>query len=600
MHFSHEKISSFVGDVRPLQLLGESNLSHADIKWSVDDPDLVGIRTYEGDTPYHFTNGAMLTLKKSGSTTVTATLDGVAYTCPVEIRERATPAKNQKLNYYIGDMHDHTTNTHVAAEYAVRTEERSIDYINYIKEKNNIDFGVISDHACLIPPKHFFDAFTEVEATDMEPILFAGAECEITVVEEDRFGIPYKNSGEIVCINADNRASARAWQPFFDAFSTSPFAVGTFAHPFVMGISVPGIWDFHPERNNGPELLSLIKAAEMGDGSDRGSQMLHECLFTLALDNGFRLTTTCSSDSHGPVWGYDALPGKTVIMATEKSREAFLDALLNRRFYGCESGNVQLYYTVNGEAAPADIPAAERYNVHVELSYFNEDPTTAPKLCQVISDGGVPICEVSVTGDTFDFTVVAPKATYLFLRLVDPKGRKTWGTPVYTDYKKDAVPARALRPIDKTGFTVTELESGLDASVLANGDPRAEWHSNLTTASYLIDMGKEREIAAFGHYTPYLHVKQMRAAGIVPNTVIAGLTARYRLSAGNAPDALAPLFEHRVRHYSSEEVRDFAPVRARYVRFDVLSTAGKESGWPQHAAAPIILAELSLFEEEKA
>ncbi len=35
------------------------------------------------------------------------------------------------------------------------------------------------------------------------------------------------------------------------------------------------------------------------------------------------------------------MPGKTVIMATEKSKEAFLDALMNNRFYATEARYVR-------------------------------------------------------------------------------------------------------------------------------------------------------------------------------------------------------------------------------------------------------------------
>ena len=86
------------------------------------------------------------------------------------------------------------------------------------------------------------------------------------------------------------------------------------------------VWNFSLEKNNTPALRRMVKLVEVGNGGDRKSNLINEYVYSVALDNGFRVSTCCSSDSHGPVWGYGAFPGKTVLMAPEKSREAFLDA----------------------------------------------------------------------------------------------------------------------------------------------------------------------------------------------------------------------------------------------------------------------------------
>ena len=47
---SKAKIESFVGDVLPLQLLSEADLSHEPIEWN-SDPEKVSIRSFAGDSP---------------------------------------------------------------------------------------------------------------------------------------------------------------------------------------------------------------------------------------------------------------------------------------------------------------------------------------------------------------------------------------------------------------------------------------------------------------------------------------------------------------------------------------------------------------------
>ena len=53
--------------------------------------------------------------------------------------------------------------------------------------------------------------------------------------------------------------------------------------------------------------------------------------------------------------------------------------------------------------------------------------------------------------------------------------------------------------------------------------------------------------------------------------------------------------EGQIRVFSGEEVLRFAPCKARYVRFSVLSTVGAEGGLKRYADAKISIAELSVF-----
>ena len=68
---SQSKIASFTGDVLPLYLKGEADLSHADIRWSVDS-DAVTLSRFDRDENTPFTNGVLLSLQFPGNATVTA------------------------------------------------------------------------------------------------------------------------------------------------------------------------------------------------------------------------------------------------------------------------------------------------------------------------------------------------------------------------------------------------------------------------------------------------------------------------------------------------------------------------------------------------
>ena len=358
---SKNEINSFCGNVVPLTFKGEGK-----VNWSTDS-DAVTIRTFsEGELA--FSNGVLLTLQKAGSATVTAECNAEKYQCKINIREMKTWS-GEPLNYYVGDLHDHTTDEHNHDKFIVRESGFPIDVINAVKEDGRMDFHVISDHTKTLNQRDFFRGFTDDEISEpKEHIAFPGSESEVTVVVEDRYGIPHKNSGEIVVFNANNYSYAHSWEEFFKDYENSPFAVAILAHPQVSGFSVKGIWNFDLDKNNSPDMRRLIKGIEMGNGGDRESNMLNEYVYSKALDNGFKVSTTCSSDSHGNSgWGYGIFPGKTVIMAAEKTKEAFLDAFNNSRFYACSSGNHKLTVTVNGKMAPCTLEETDTYEFKVDI-----------------------------------------------------------------------------------------------------------------------------------------------------------------------------------------------------------------------------------------
>ena len=304
----------------------------------------------------------LLILKAVGRAKVKALYGGKEYVCEVEVREPKHASSDEELNYYFADMHDHTVYTHNHEECFAREKEFQIDYINQLKEENLMDASAISDHAGVISDTDFFRGFVADEKSEPKSVvILPGAESEITYVIEDRFGIKRRLSGEIVTLNAEAYVPKKSWEEFEESFSKTPEPIGIFAHPTISGFSTPGLWNFDFANHNTEGNLRVMRGVELGTGKDQDECLIYEYAYSDALDAGFKVSPTCSSDSHGPIWGYYKIPGKTVIMAKEKSREAFVDALRNNRFYATETGNVKLRYSVNGKYAPCELQPCEKY-----------------------------------------------------------------------------------------------------------------------------------------------------------------------------------------------------------------------------------------------
>ena len=605
---SCKTITSFCGDVLPLHLSFDSQehktLAQADISWYSDNT-AVRVRDFAGEDRMCFRNGVLLELCSVGNATVTATYEGQEYTCAVTVVEPKTCTSEEATEYYVGDLHDHTSVIHGHDDFADRDCEFQSEYIDYIKKENLIDFGVISDHAGVINDTDFFRGFTEErKAQPMDVIVFPGVEAEVTFRETDRFGILHNNGGEIVTFNSAGYSDAKSFEEFISAYKDSPAPVAVFAHPQIIGFSTQGVWNFSYDKNNTPEMLRLIRGIEMGDGSDRQQNLIHEYVYSVALDNGFRISTTCSSDSHGnPAfdggtrWGYQRFPGKTIIMAREKSKEAFIDALRHNRFYGSESGNLKIRYTVNGSTAPADLVPSDTYHFAVSLSYFHDDLTSCPIGCRVISDGGETLLTLTdIDFSNFSFDITAPDARYFYLRFVDEKGRRTWSVPVWTGRPFEKKGVLALTPVSVDGFTVIDTVSGKDAAVAIDGDPANTWIAEGETASLVVDMQSEYEISAVGLYPRIINrvlpsVDPKRSA--LP--FMASLATEYALSVSLDGEHYKTCAKGICRVFGAENIISFPKCRARYMRLDLLSTVGRDLAPRGFEGEKLAIGNLSIF-----
>ena len=597
---SHYSIESYCGNVLPLRLLGGPTYGKEAITWSCDQ-DCVQITSFAGEDNGCFTDGVLLTLLKPGKAVVTATLDGKEYHCQVSVREMKTASSGKHLNYYIGDLHDHTCRIHKVDEFQAKESEFPIDFIRQIRDEGKVDFTAVTDHAVLLNNREYYRGYADAEdAQPMDLVVFPGCEAEVVPLETDRYGVIHKNAGEIVTVNASNYGCVYSWEDFFEKFSNSPFAISMLAHPQVVGSSTKGMWNFSLHKNNSPRFREMVRLVEIGNGSDLRANLINEYVYSVALDNGFKISTACSSDSHGPQWGYDSFSGKTVIMAPEKSKEAFTDALLNNRVYASCTGNVKLFYSVCGVAAPATLPLTDRYDFHVEIGCFHEDESTVPVKCQVISDYGICVKTIeNVDFSAFDFTVESDTARYFYLRLIDSEGRKTWSPPVWTGRAIDEANKDLLVPVAKTGFTAVDETSGADASRLLNDDPADTWFSEGTTCSILIDMQDTKTIAGFGVYHQIFEKAQLLVGGAEMYPVgLSHLPYDYRLSTSLDGKVFEKQATGVFRIFSGENIIHFTQHPARFVKLEILSTTGANSERIAYRDANIALAELTVYEKE--
>lgn len=595
---SHDTINSFCGDIICLRLIGEDDLSDKGIVWGAED-DTVGIHSFSGDEPYSFNDGVLISLNKVGNSAVYAIYNGVKYICKINSRKMRKASKNDKLDYFVGDFHAHTSHNHNYETFPLRESELPIDMLNKVKEDNKLDFFAISDHAGVISRKDFFRGFTDTEASEpMDTVVFPGCESQVNAMETDRFGILRKNGGEIVTVNATNYCNVDTYEEFYDAFKDSPCPIASLAHPQAVGYSNAAWWSFMLQNKRDKKFQKIIKLVEMGNGGDREGNIIYEYIYSLALDNGFKIAPCSTSDSHGPRWGYNSFPGKTVILAPEKSKELFLDALINNRVYATESGNVKLYYTVNGKRVGETLEISNTYTFHIEISQFYEDASSFPIKLQVISDYGKCVKYVeNLRSGTFEFNIESDSARYFFLRLIDEKGRRCWSAPVWTGRDFDEPDNTEFIPLEKKFFTAQDITTGKSAATIINDNPRDTWFADSGMPEIVIDMGKVENICAVGHYPRVYSTEITRSPEYFRPNYDSEYVSGYELYLSENGIDYKICADGLIRDFAQETFITFKKQNARFVKFKVISSTGKACGLEKYADKKVCIGELSIYKD---
>jgi hypothetical protein len=377
---------------------------------------------------------------------------------------------------------------------------------------------------------------------------------------------------------------------------SAPKPLGIFAHPQVVGGGETGLWNNQYMRNRGKGLERIMRGVEMGNGENRTENQIHEYSYPDALDAGFFVSTTCSSDSHGPVFGMAACTGKTVIIASEKSREAFIDAIDKRRFYATESGNVKLSYSVNGIEAPATLPLTNEYRFKVNVGYFKRDKASEIVECQVVSDYGERILSISTEGrDSFEFEVSSNSARYFFLRLIDRNGKKTWSMPVITGRACDENAEKDYTPIDESEYVVYDGE-GTEYPVLTDKNLSTDVVFAGDTVTLTLDLRSPRTVGALGIAHLKIYNRMVHFEGYLTQELLKGFVSRYRISVSLDGENYDEVRSGRILVFGDEVLLGFEPREVKYVRLECLSTVGKESSVGEYSDAKVRISELSLFE----
>ena len=347
-------------------------------------------------------------------------------------------------------------------------------------------------------------------------------------------------------------------------------------------------------------MLEMFRMIEIGNGADRAQNLVHERMYSVALDCGFKLSPVCTSDWHGPNWGATSLRGKTIILAPEKSKEMFIDAIRNNRVYACENGNVKLCFTVNNRIAGSTLEPCNSYKFHAEISYFNK-PLNEEKivLLELVSDYGKTVKTIKLDpkeNNALDFEYISDTSRYFYLKLTNTNGDRTWSSPVWTGRSFDPTPHKDFEgtQIDKSKWSVISCSEGNKRQKLISGGYEDPWIGTKTNAEFIIDMGETTDICAVGIYP---HTVSRFDESLSDTEATARFVSDYEIYIANESKNFELVSKDTVRCYGEEKIDEFSSAKARFIKIKILNTVGASQHKPKYKNSPVMIGEIYAYKK---
>ncbi|MGG7144857.1 5'-nucleotidase C-terminal domain-containing protein [Clostridium nigeriense] len=319
-------------------------------------------------------------------------------------------------NLYFGQLHSHTN-----LSDGTGTVDEAYQYAENIA---NVDFLAITDHS------NWFDNDTKANITDGS----ASTKWNTGKAAADK----YTKNGEFVAIYGyemtwsgstggyghintfntegfETRSNSKMdLQSYYNVLKTQSQSLAQFNHP---GKTFGDFSDFAYYDEAIDNVINLI---EVGNGEGEiGSSGYFQSYeyYTRALDKGWHLAPTNNQDNHKGKWG-NANTGRTVIEASELTRESIYDAIREKRVYATEDENLKISYEVNGNTMGSILPDTDNLNFEVNIEDIDEGDNI--KNISIIGDGGKviqSIDNVNSNNKEWKFSLDESTSSYYYVRV---------------------------------------------------------------------------------------------------------------------------------------------------------------------------------------
>ena len=321
-----------------------------------------------------------------------------------------------KKNLYFGQLHSHTN-----ISDGTGTVD---DAYQYAENNAKVDFLAVTDHS------NWFDNDTKASLADgsMSVAWNKGLNAADKYNKDGDFVAIYGyemtwsgSTGGYGHINTFNTPgfetrtnSKMDLKNYYNALKTQKQSMSQLNHP---GKTFGDFSDFAYYDAEIDKQVTLIEVGN-GEGAIRGSGYFPSYeYYTRALDKGWHVAPTNNQDNHKGKWG-NANTARTVVEASDLSRESVYDAIKERRVYATEDENLKISYEVNGNTMGSIIPQTDLLEFNVNVEDINSGDNI--KKISIIGDGGKvvkSIDNINSTTKNWSFTLDKSTSSYYYVRV---------------------------------------------------------------------------------------------------------------------------------------------------------------------------------------
>lgn len=335
-------------------------------------------------------------------------------------------------NHYYGLLHSHTSASDGHGTYS--------DAYYLARDKASLDFFAITEHSNLLDNSlncTIQDASKSSKWSEL-------AKCANNFTIPDKFialtgfemtypNNPKKQIGHINVFNTKGFVCPQLpnmeLENFYMLLYEQEDVIAQFNHP----CDKFGKFDNFKYSRSGDEAISLIEI-ENGYNNDLSKNIKSYDMYQVALDNGWHLAPTCNQDNHRVDFAI-ANELRTVVLATDLSKNALYDSLKKMRVYATEDKNIKIDYTINDLPMGSSIKKCS--NLNFSICAIDEDDLDKIKEIQVISNNGQVVRSKKFNSNLakLEFTLKQSKNTFYYVKVIQNDNKISITAPIWINYK---------------------------------------------------------------------------------------------------------------------------------------------------------------------
>ena len=420
-----DKTGPIVNDLKPSNGQNIGNLRRPEISATFQDESGIDMNSIKLSLDGKDVSGNITKDSQTVKYSVEEDLADGAHTVVLEVKDSLENSTTQewkftvgevKKNLYFGQLHSHTN---------ISDGTGTVDEAYQYAENNaKVDFLAVTDHS------NWFDndKLASIADGSMSEAWKKGLNAADRYNKNGDFVAIYGyemtwsgSTGGYGHINTFNTPgfetrtnSKMDLKNYYNALKTQKQSMSQLNHP---GKTFGDFSDFAYYDAEIDKQVTLIEVGN-GEGAIRGSGYFPSYeYYTRALDKGWHVAPTNNQDNHKGKWG-NANTARTVVEASDLSRESVYDAIKERRVYATEDENLKISYEVNGNTMGSIIPQTDLLEFNVNVEDINSGDNI--KKISIIGDGGKvvkSIDNINSTTKNWSFTLDKSTSSYYYVRV---------------------------------------------------------------------------------------------------------------------------------------------------------------------------------------